>query len=276
MSTLALIEQVNREVYERRSTIRDYLRLSLQASEIVIFVKYRDYIWNKEVMDIGCGAGRTSFFLTQFTPRYIGIDVSSMMVKHCRRKFPNADFIQCDVRDLGLFQSGRFDFILFSANGLDLIGHDARVTALGEIKRVLKDDGIFVFSAHNRRYLDTVWGGKSPFPRLRFNWNPKKQASLLKNFLLSTCNYLRHKKYEDFNEKYSVIVGLAHNHSVLSYWIKKEIQIAQLQEIGFEVLEMYDTYGGTGEKVLLDTDDRHLSAIYYVCRKDCRPSFRCD
>ncbi len=42
-----------------------------------------------------------------------------------------------------------FDFVLFSFNGMDSFSHKDRIAALGEIRRVLRNDGIFYFLSHN-------------------------------------------------------------------------------------------------------------------------------
>ncbi|MBF0188289.1 MAG: methyltransferase domain-containing protein, partial [Magnetococcales bacterium] len=59
------------------------------------------------------------------------------------------------------FETTSFDVVLFSFNGIDYIHpYSARLATLREIWRVLKPDGLFIFSTHNNcfpRSRDGIW-----------------------------------------------------------------------------------------------------------------------
>lgn len=104
------------------------------------------------VLDVGCGAGRTTSALHGRGFDVIGVDLSDEMIAAARALFPEIEFAVDDATDLG-FDAEQFDYVLFSHNGIDYIHPESeRLTALDEIHRVLKPGGTFVFSTHNTWY----------------------------------------------------------------------------------------------------------------------------
>ena len=104
------------------------------------------------VLDVGCGAGRTTHPLTARGFDVIGIDVSEEMVAETNRRYPELDIRVGDVRDLS-FDDDQFAHVLFSYCGIDMIQpEEGRFEALEEIERVLEPEGTFAFSTHNCLY----------------------------------------------------------------------------------------------------------------------------
>ncbi len=94
--------------------------------------------------------------------------------------------------------------------------------------------------------------------------SPGKQIKNIKNFTKSMCNYLRNKSGQQFMQEYAIINDVAHNYAMLTYYIDKLNQVSQLEAIGFETIEMYDTLGNILDS---DSDDKKSAWIYYVARK---------
>jgi SAM-dependent methyltransferase len=250
----------NRDIYERPGIVSHYLRYEgLQPPETILFVRYRDAIAGRRVLDVGCGAGRTTFFLREFTTHYTGVDYARNMVEACRRRFPDLQFETCDARDMGRFADGSFEFVLFSFNGLDCVDHEGRLCALAETRRALTPGGLFMFSSHNRGFAGTMAG-----PRLRLSPNPLTQARLLKHYLAMVSRRRRNRRLEVLADEYAIINDEAHNYSLLLYYIAKERQARQLEAAGFELLEMRDM---RGQRLELGDPDEHTSSIYYVARR---------
>lgn len=250
---------INKKHYEKKRTVTDYSLSKLQNPEVIILVKYSSNITEKHILDIGCGAGRTTFNLKNMSKHYVGLDYSYDMIETCKKRFKDVNFIHGDVIDMSAFEDESFDFILFSYNGLDSIDHDDRLKGLREIHRVLKNDGIFAFSSHNINYKDAV----SP-PKLTFTLCPFVQARYLVKFIKSTHNHSTNKKKQHFGKEYSIINDKAHNFGLLTYYIDKKNQMSQLERTGFRTMEMYDT---NGNNLNPDSDDKDSAWIYYVAEK---------
>ncbi|QLG64134.1 class I SAM-dependent methyltransferase [Halorarum salinum] len=102
------------------------------------------------VLDLGCGAGRTTVALVERGYDVVALDRSGPMIRETAAAV-DAPCIRGDATRIPV-PDGRFGTVLFSYNGLDdLYPEGKRHAALGEINRVLADDGRFVFSAHNSR-----------------------------------------------------------------------------------------------------------------------------
>lgn len=128
----------------------------LWASEKIMVEKYLKK--DAKILDIGSGAGRTTFNLYKNGYKNItGADIAKQLVAHANAYAANnglpVEFIVADVRELP-FEAASFGGALFSYNGLMTIPkQENREKALAEIYRVLKPGGIFIFTAHDRDSL---------------------------------------------------------------------------------------------------------------------------
>jgi ubiquinone/menaquinone biosynthesis C-methylase UbiE len=143
----------NLSVYNKRDIARLYQRSEgLQPAEIYLFKKYIRP--GSAIIDIGVGGGRTTPYLSQLAGEYIGIDYSQAMVDVCKEKFPNLNFICMDATDLSNLDDNKFDFTVFSFNGIDCIPTDeGRIKCLRELNRITRTDGYIILSSHNAKVL---------------------------------------------------------------------------------------------------------------------------
>ena len=251
--------QDNRQVYVRSSVVASYANAPLQNAEAIIFIKYRDFIWEKSVLDIGCGAGRTAAALMRCSETYLGIDYSPEMVSACRSRYPEGDFREGDVRAMPELGAESFDFVLVAYNGLDYMDHGERLLALGEIRRVLRPAGLFVFSSHNRDYQHALKPIQKRIPR-----NPLRWAPAIAQGLTSLRNRRQKRGHQRFESNYALINDPAHDYLLLTYYISPEEQRRQLHAAGFDLLEMYDPHGTNTTPEVLGVS---APWIYFVARK---------
>ncbi len=101
------------------------------------------------ILDLGCGAGRTTIALSAAGYTVVAIDLSTQLLAEARRLAPTLDFREMDASALA-FPDRSFDAVLFSYNGLDcLYPLASRERCLREAHRVLKPGCPFVMSSHN-------------------------------------------------------------------------------------------------------------------------------
>jgi SAM-dependent methyltransferase len=135
---------------------------------------FRTYIKpGMAVLDLGVGGGRTTSYLSRVASRYVGVDYSETMVRICRNKFPDLDFVLADASDLSVFEDASFDAIVFAFNGLDsVVPDEKRLRCLRECWRVLRPAGLLVFSSHNPRSI-----------LVRADWNRGRLRAFARRFL---------------------------------------------------------------------------------------------
>ncbi|MEI8082377.1 MAG: class I SAM-dependent methyltransferase [Actinomycetes bacterium] len=106
---------------------------------------------DSRLLDIGIGAGRTTGDLAQRCD-YTGIDWSPEMVAVAKQAYPEVAISTGDARALD-FPSESFDIVLFSFNGIDSLSLDGRHRTYLEAHRVLRPNGLFIFSSRNPRFV---------------------------------------------------------------------------------------------------------------------------
>ena len=139
-----------REGYSRAWVVSKYSKIGLWPSE-------REICWTfwktgERVLDLGCGAGRTTIPLHQEGYLPVGVDIAQPMVAQAKRLAerlaPAIPFGAADATDLP-FKDNSFHGILFSYNGIELIPkQEGKVAALAEAWRVLRPDGHLIFTTH--------------------------------------------------------------------------------------------------------------------------------
>ena len=150
-------KQFTLEAYSHREAVRGYSRavgeIGLWECERFYFTKYLPA--DGRILDLGCGAGRTTFGLHDEGYRdIVGVDLSPQMIRraraHAERRHRSLPFRVGDACRLP-FRARSFQGCLFSFNGLMTIPSLARrIAALREVRRVLAPGGRFVFTTHER------------------------------------------------------------------------------------------------------------------------------
>jgi SAM-dependent methyltransferase len=251
---------VNHKTWEGHSVVREYAaRDEVWTVERTILDKYRGEIEGRRLLDLGCGAGRTTAALRAYSTQYVGLDYSAAMVAEFRSKFRDVPVVLGDMRSMPEFGDKSFDFVLCSFNGLDYVGHEDRSAALGEVHRVLAPQGLFVFSSHNVNYSEARRA-----PQIEWAWSPWRLVRNAGAYAADSWNHARHRSREKAGDGYAVLNDCGHHYRLLSYYVDRRCQAAQLEAVGFALLECFDRQG----RILVPgDDDRHSSFIYYVARR---------
>jgi len=154
---LILKELVIRE-FSEPNTIAFYKRKAFEGlwmgeSEII-----NRYFTKKgaTILDVGCGTGRTTIPLHKLGFQVTGVDLTEAMIQTAKEIATSENLdISYQIGDATAltFEDNSFEYILFSNQGWTQIpGKDNRLMALKEMRRVLKPDGILVFTAHPRSF----------------------------------------------------------------------------------------------------------------------------
>jgi len=94
------------------------------------------------VLDVACGPGLLAAAAVQRGASVIGVDFAPNMVTIARVQCPDAEFQEADAESLP-FEDARFDAVVCS---LGILHFPKPETAVGEVFRVLKSGGRYVFT----------------------------------------------------------------------------------------------------------------------------------
>jgi ubiquinone/menaquinone biosynthesis C-methylase UbiE len=144
------VNKINKFFYNSKKQVSYYDNnlISLEKPEEILFNKFIHV--DSRVLDIGCGAGRTTFHISKITNNVIGIDYAENMIQAAKQKYTDMDFRVMDATKME-FPNNSFDVLIFSYNGICCIFPESkRIRALLEIKRVLNNNGVFIYSILNK------------------------------------------------------------------------------------------------------------------------------
>jgi SAM-dependent methyltransferase len=255
----------NTDAWSTGDYVRDYSETDIRVVEAILVARHRDAL-RGPVLELGCGAGRLTRVLAALSDEVRAIDVSKRMVAACRRNVPAAHVDVGDLRDLSGLASASTGAVVGSANVLDILGDAERTAALTEIQRILRPDGLLLFSTHNRahlalmrrptRLLDPLSG---PFPRslARAVWNARRLP-------MRVGNRRRTRLYERSEPGYAIVNDGAHDNRLVMYYIGRDAQQRQLADAGLELVDCLDI---EGHEVPAGQDAPTSSALHYAARR---------
>lgn len=252
----------NKRYHESDFAVNRYkMAKHLQKPEQTILNIFKNKLKNMKMLDLGVGGGRTSIHFARLVKEYVGVDYSKNMIEACKNRIPegkNISFKVADARDLSEFENDSFDMVLCSFNGLDYISHDDRMIALNEIMRVLKNDGIFIFSAHNLNHIHRFFS---------FEWckNPIRLACCIIKLFFRLLLNGSPKKLQ--RKGWAIIKSEAIRFWLKTYYITPRSQIRQLNGVGFTIIRLFSLYNGN--EINADRlEGINDPWIYYLCKPE--------
>jgi len=113
------------------------------------------------VLDVACGEGYNTRMLSCKGARVTGADLSKVLIGYAKSQEEKdgfgIDYFVADSADLSRFSAERFDLVTCFMAIMDIEHYDK---AIGEIARVMKDEGRFVFSITHPCFEYSTKSGK--------------------------------------------------------------------------------------------------------------------
>jgi SAM-dependent methyltransferase len=190
----------------------------------------------KKILDLGCGTGIYAKLLTKKGAIVKGFDISPEMIKIAKQENPKLDLKVGSAYNIPFNE--KFDIVLGSLV-VDYIRDWNKM--FSEIRRVLKDNGIFIFSTGNpvAEFPDRIKVGKKTIKVLGNYFKEERKYSFWK---------LNGKKIK-----------------VFSYHITYETIIRRILKNGFEIIDYKDCFPIKKARKLFPEDYAEYSKRPFFC-----------
>jgi SAM-dependent methyltransferase len=124
----------------------------------------RQFVQNKDVLDVACGEGYGSFLLSETAHRVVGLDISTDAIDHASAAYvqPNLEFKAGDAARIPISGTAHFDLIV-SFETIEHLTAECQAAFLGEVVRLLKRGGQFIVSTPNKSQYSDLSGYRNEF-----------------------------------------------------------------------------------------------------------------
>jgi SAM-dependent methyltransferase len=246
--------QINDRTWSRPDLVVEYDRDDLRPVETVLLSRYRDTLAGR-VLELGCGAGRVTGHLAGIAAEVHAIDRSPAMVAACAAAYPSVSVGQGDIRDLSGLDKESYDAVVAAFCVIDVLDDADRRWFLDELRRVVRPDGLVIFSSHNR--------GCPPGGITLRGAGVLHGVARIRHLPRWLSNRRRILPAQRVEPDYAILNDIAHDWSLLHYYVTRDAQARQLDQHGFTLVECLDLDGhpvGPGELA------PHSAELHYVAR----------
>ena len=121
----------------------------------------KQYVADKDVLDIACGEGYGSNFLSQSAKTVVGVDISDLAVSHAQHKYSKANvtFKVGSCTAIPLLDAS-VDVVVSFETLEHFTDHEL---FLREVKRILRPDGLLIISSPDKRNYSDMPNYRNPF-----------------------------------------------------------------------------------------------------------------
>jgi len=116
------------------------------------------------VLDVACGEGYGAAHLAEVASSVTGIDIDAETIEHARAAHPrdNLRFVEGSVDALPIDEDRAFDLVT-SFETIEHVDEPSQLAFVREVRRVLRDDGVFVVSSPDRRTYSDERASRNPY-----------------------------------------------------------------------------------------------------------------
>jgi len=130
----------------------------IDQAELSILIDLIKKSESKKIVDIGCGNGKITEWISEQTQTYcVGIDISSEGIQNARERIKGNNLLRFEVGNLNNIQSTeKYDSVLF----LDTLYYSQNVKNTISMARELLEDGGRIYAYFSQWIMDTAYSTK--------------------------------------------------------------------------------------------------------------------
>lgn len=205
----------------------------------------------KVVLDAACGVGYGSHLLCEEAKKVMGVDISEEAINYAKKHYQR-DNIQFEVMDIHkLTFPDRFFDVVCSFETLEHLDSPARFVM--DVKRILKDDGLFIVSTPHVK--KTNYNPKNPYHKVEFS--SKEFEKLLKKFFIEV-EIFGQRRLQSILHYYFQKIDIFHLRAILPTFFRRKICHALATH----------SWDETGLRDFVISKDRikHATELIGICR----------
>ncbi len=148
------MEEEIRKFFESDLYVSEMLKLWDEGRNWAEFVDtfVRKYSLSKNVLDVPCGIGRVSHFLSELGYNVVGVDISERLIKEARARSPKVKFVKGDMRKLkDVLGNEKFDVVINIFNSLGYYTEEDDIEILRNLKE--SSNKLIIINIDNRDYV---------------------------------------------------------------------------------------------------------------------------
>lgn len=116
------------------------------------------HVKGTDVLDVGCGSGRSTIFLRDLGYKVVGIDTAASMIQQAKEKDKDGDYrLINESEEIWPIFGEKFDLIIFSFVLLEQSSKEKIQELLGKAKNALKESGVIVISTTTEEAYKNDW-----------------------------------------------------------------------------------------------------------------------
>ncbi|OGN96606.1 MAG: hypothetical protein A2Z77_01180 [Chloroflexi bacterium RBG_13_51_36] len=120
------------------------------------------FVKDKKVLDLACGEGYGTYMLAREGQYVAGVEIDKSTVQHARSRYTkdNLEFMEGSILAVPIEGEKKFDVVVCFESIEHVAEHDK---LLSEVKRLLKDNGLFIVSTPNKAVYTDARDYHNPF-----------------------------------------------------------------------------------------------------------------
>ena len=242
--------------------------IALQHYHRYAFVTDCVNLQNLDVVDVACGEGYGSFFLSKYSKTITGIDISEEAITCARNTYvaSNLRFVKGDVTLIPLPDHSADIVVSFET----IEHHDKHHEMMSEIIRVLKPEGLLFISSPDKGFYEKYYPGQHNPHHVKELYKNEFHA-LLESYFIFNKHFMQNNIYgscitSELHYKTDVSIPLHHNKNTgESIPLESRFNISVASNVAIHIRPPMSVFSYGSERDILTELQRaqnELSGIY--------------